>query len=401
MKPSLPVVHLKRGKAGPAIGRYPWVFAGEIDRVDGKPGDGAEVRVQGDDGRFIARGFFNSRSAIRVRLAHFKDEALDDGWIRARIDEAVDLRARLFGHSAEGFTNGYRVVFSDSDSLSGLTVDRFGDYLVMQITSLAMYERRQGVIDALVQRLSPLGILIKGSKSVAQQEGLEIEDTAVYGRIPDEPAQILENGIRFEVDLRKGQKTGFFFDQRENRLQVAKFADGAKALDLCCYTGGFTLNLLKGGAASVIGVDSSESAIEKARANLALNGLHRAEFVHADVHEWLKAHSAEKPGDLFDLVVLDPPRLAPNQKSKDRALRAYFSYNESAIKVLKRGGLLATFSCSAAITQADFLSLVSSVGRRSGRSIQVIHSGIQASDHPVLAHCPETLYLKFLLCRVM
>lgn len=394
---NLPVIYLKDRLAGAAIGRHPWVFEKNILRAEGNPADGAEVRVLTHDGRFVARGLFNSRSSIRVRLYRWEDEPLSADWLRAAVGRALRLRTEvLFGESDGGTPSAYRAVFSEGDGLSGLTVDRYGELLVVQITSFGLYERREEIFSALEEGLKPKGILLKPSAAVARSEGLEFEESVVRGAIPESPVEIAENGVRYRVDLRAGQKTGFFFDQRENRALAARYARGMSALDLCSYTGGFALNLAKAGAASVLGVDSSEKAVEAASANAALNGLSNVSFAKADVLDWLKAN----PGRVFDYVILDPPRLAPGQKSKERGLRAYFAYNEAALTAVKPGGLFVTCSCSGVVGMQDLISVVSAVGRRAKRSIQVLHTAGQGPDHPVSAHCPESAYLKFVLCRV-
>jgi 23S rRNA (cytosine1962-C5)-methyltransferase len=390
---NFPQIYLKSRHCGPALGRHPWVFSDVIEKVEGSPKDGDEVQVFGE-GKFIAKGFFNSKSQIRVRLYSWEDRPLDENFFAEKIKTAIELRREL-GLMKD--KSAYRVLFSEGDGLSGITADRYADFLVLQITSLALYQRRQMFAKILMGLTEPTAIFLKAEKNISTAEGLTIEDEALFGKLPEAPIEILENGVRFEVDLRAGQKTGFYCDQRDNRNAAAAFAKNRRVLDLCTYTGSFALELAKAGAKEVVGVDSSGGAIEQAKRNAELNKLKNVRFEKEDVFDWLKANPAEK----FDLVVLDPPRFAPSRGAKEKALRTYFKLNEEALKAVASGGIFVTCSCSGQISREDFASMIAGVARRAKRSVQVLEQRGQAADHPVLTSCPETDYLKCFICKVI
>ncbi|MBC8290451.1 MAG: class I SAM-dependent rRNA methyltransferase, partial [Planctomycetes bacterium] len=278
---TLPVVSLKPRRAQPILNRHPWVFEGAIGQVTGDPPPGAEVLVQSNDGHAIGRGLFNPNSNIRVRMYSWdSDEAIAEALFAARIDEAAALRETLIDPES---TTASRVFFSESDGLSGLIVDRYGDWLLAQLTSLALAERREDLFDLLQKRHQPRGIWLRTEKGIRESEGLEISDGLVRGEEPPRPLAILENGLKFEVDVTQGQKTGGFLDQRDNHLAVSKLVRGHRILDVFCYAGGFGITAVAlGEAASIVGVDSSEPALELARTNAELNGF-------ADRTEFLKA----------------------------------------------------------------------------------------------------------------
>jgi 23S rRNA (cytosine1962-C5)-methyltransferase len=390
------VVLLPR-RARPFFARHPWVFAGSIARVVGDPEPGAEVRVESHEGQFVARGLFNPRSAIRVRLYRWDDVPLDDDYWRARIEAAWRLRAGTLGlDSPDG---ACRVVFSEADGLSGLTVDRFGQWLVVQITSLALDLRRDSIVPMLLAITGCSGATIRNDRSLAAQEGLPVAGIATVGDVPTGPIEIVEHEIRYPIDLRGGQKTGFYLDQRTNRRAVAAYARGQRVLDLCCYTGGFALNTLKhGGAAHALGFDSSAPAIEAARRTAVANGLGAARFEVADVFETLDR--LRGAGQRFGLVVCDPPRFARSASSLEEALRAYLRLNRAAVEVLAPGGILATCSCSGHVDRATFAQMLGQAAELSGRPIQILEARGQAADHPISASCLETEYLKCFICRV-
>lgn len=384
------VLKLKSRKCGPAIGRHPWVFSHIIETVEGNPKDGDVVDVHGE-GRFLAYGIFNSKSEIRARLYSWNErEELTPGFFANRIRDAIQLRKRLGLLNADG---ACRLIFSEGDRLSGLVVDYYAGHLVCQINSRAIFERRQFVFDALIDEIHPKSVYLKRDPHISKAEGLDYEDTAVFGE-SERSVVIREGNLEFEVALQSGQKSGFYTDQALNRMAVASLIQGGRALDLCTYTGGFALHLAKAGA-QVTAVDSSAGAIETAKSNALRNRLN-IDFVEQDIFEWMSDYQGEK----FDLVVLDPPRLAPSRSSKPRALKAYFRMNESALKLVKDGGLFVSCSCSGQISREEFFSVLGSVARRSKRSLQVLYQWSQSPDHPVMTSCPETMYLKTFLCKV-
>jgi 23S rRNA (cytosine1962-C5)-methyltransferase len=369
-----------------------------VRRVEGDPEDGDEVEVHAADGSFVARGLYNSRSQIRVRLYSWdRAQSLDDGFFAARLDEALALRREL---GLMGDRSACRLVFSEGDGISGLVVDRYGGWLAVQLTSLALARRLENLLDALEERLHPRGIYLRTEKGILEEEGLEVEDGLLRGEASEDAISVEEGGNTYLVDVRVGQKTGFFLDHRENRARAASFAAGRRVADVFCYTGGFTLPLLRAGAASVVGVDVSAGALELARRNLTANGLDRApaELVRTDAFRWLEASGAS--GDAYDMIVLDPPRFARSTRGVAQALRGYATLNELAVRCLRPGGILITCSCTGRVTRESFVSVLAAVESRVGRRIRILENRGQAADHPVSPTCPETEYLKCLICRV-
>jgi 23S rRNA (cytosine1962-C5)-methyltransferase len=385
-------------RARPFFARHPWLFAGSIARVDGPAHAGSEVVVVSHEGQFIARGLFNPNSAIRVRLYRWDDLDLDEDFWRSRIDAAVSLRRDVLCRASPDAA--CRLLFSESDGLSGLTVDRYGRWLVAQFTSLALFERRELLVRLLMEATAAEGVVLRVDQAIADLEGLPREAEVTIGTEPPEGFTILENGLSFAVNLHSGQKTGFYLDQCDNRGAVAKYAQGRKLLDLFCYTGGFSLNALKnGGATHSLGFDSSVPAIEAARANAVRNGIGSARFETADVFDALE--KIRTRGEKFGLVVCDPPKFARNARGIEDALKGYLRLNRLAVDTVEPGGILATCSCSGLIDRTAFTGVLSQVAELSSRPIQILESRGPSADHPVSASCPETDYFKCLICRVM
>lgn len=395
-----PKAYLKERRALPFFGRHPWVFAGAIDRIEGNPLPGSEVTLHAADGQFIARGLFNPHSQIRIRLYSWDEsERLDaDLWSR-RLDAALDLRRRLYRMFDEQLA--CRLVFSESDGLSGLIVDRYGDWLLAQFTSLGLAARREVLFDLLESKLQPRGIWLRTEKGVRESEHLEQADGLARGAEPPRPLLVTENGVRYGVDVVQGHKTGFYLDQRDNRAALARYVDGCRVLDVFCYTGAFGISALKTGAArEVRAVDVSEAALTLAKSNAEANGVASAiNFFKSDAFEELERLAAA--GELFDAVILDPPKLTRHRAGLAKALRGYHSLNQLALRVLSPGGLLVTCSCSGLVGRDDFTAMLASVSQRAGRPIQVLESRGQAADHPVSVHCLESNYLKCYICRVV
>jgi 23S rRNA (cytosine1962-C5)-methyltransferase len=391
-------VWLKPRKVRPFFGRHPWVLDSAIARVEGQVVDGDVVDLISDKGRFVARGLFNSKSRIRVRLYSWNAaEPLDDAFWRRRLEVAVALRRDLGYDDASGAA---RLVFSEADGLSGLIVDRYGEYLAVQATALAMAERLASLTPMLVELLHPRGIVLRNERGLAQVEGIHLAEGLHWGQMPDGPVFTEEHGLRYGVDLREGQKTGFYLDQRENRRAAAGYCRGRRVLDLFCYSGGFGLAALKlGGAREVLAVDGSQKALALARANAELNGVSNIHFEQGDGFETLDA--LRTAGKRFGAIVLDPPKFARSRAALDDALMAYHRLNRSAAELLEPGGILVTCSCSGHVTREDFLHMLAGVAQRSGRDIQVLEQHGAAPDHPVSASCLESEYLKCFICRVV
>ncbi len=391
-------VWLKPRKVRPFFGRHPWVLDTAIARVEGPAADGDVVDLISDKGRFVARGLFNSKSRIRARLYSWSAaEPLDDAFWRRRLESAIALRRDLGYTDRQGAA---RLVFSEADGLSGLIVDRYGDFLAIQATALAMAQRLDRLTPLLVELVRPRGIVLRNERGLAQIEGVHLPEGLHWGEIPDGPVFIEEHGLRYGVDLREGHKTGFYLDQRENRRAAAAYCRGRRVLDLFCYSGGFGLSALKhGGAKEVLAVDGSQKALALARANAELNGLTNINFQAGDGFQTLDALRAA--GERFGAIVLDPPKFARSRAALDDALMAYHRVNRSAAELLEPGGILITCSCSGHVTREDFLHMLAGVAQRSGRDIQILEQRGAAPDHPVGASCLETEYLKCFICRVV
>jgi 23S rRNA (cytosine1962-C5)-methyltransferase len=389
-------VVLRPRRARPFYGQHPWVFPGAIDRVEGDPPDGAEVDLVSHTGNFVARGIFNSRSKIRVRLYNWTPEPLDEGFFGRRLDAALRLRGPILGLDGPG--RACRLVFSEADGLSGMTVDRFDRWLVVQFTSLGLAQRRDLLAHLLSERLQPEGIYLRTERGIGQLEGLELQDGLLRGLVPTEPVVIEENGLRFLVQLTEGQKTGFYLDQRDNRQAVARLAAGRRVLDAFCYSGGFGVAAGKTGAREVVGVDVSEAALALAVANYQLNGLPPATLLRGDVFNHLDA--LVSAGQRFGMIVLDPPKFARSQSALEDALRGYRRLQSQALRLLDEDGILVVCCCTGLITMDMLTDLLGQLAREERRTVQILERRGQAPDHPVSATCPESQYLKCLIVRV-
>ena len=391
-------VILKPKRARPFFGRHPWVLDSAVLRVEGGPADGDVVDLATHDGTFVARGLWNAASRLRVRLYAFDPAVkLDDALWRTRLEAAVALRRTL---GLDDRAGAARLVNSEGDDLSGLIVDRYGDYLAVQVTALAMALRLETLADQLMDLVGPRGILLRGAeRGLSKLEGLQLPDRVIRGAAPNGPIFVTEHGLKFGVDLTAGQKTGYYLDQRDNRHAAARFARGRRVLDMFCYSGGFAVAAaVAGGARSVLAVDSSAKAAALAKANAALNGAANVTVETADAFERLDALRAA--GERFGMVVLDPPKFARSRAALDDALRAYHRINRVAIDMLEPGGILVTCSCSGSVSREDFLQMLGGVAQRARRSLQILECRGAAPDHPVSASCLEGEYLKCVIARV-
>ncbi len=391
-------VVLKPKRARPFFGRHPWVLDSAVAKVEGEPADGDVVDLATHDGHFVARGLWNSQSRMRVRLYAFDASTkLDTELWHTRLASALALRKTLGLDERAGAT---RLVNSEGDDLSGLIVDRYGEYLAVQVTALAMAVRLDTLCDALESLVAPRGILLRGAeRGLAKLEGLALVDRVVRGTAPAGAIFVHEHGLKFGVDLAEGQKTGFYLDQRDNRQAAARYARGRRVLDMFCYSGGFAVACaVSGGARSVLAVDTSAKAAALARANAELNGAANVTVEAVDAFEKLDALTAA--GERFGMVILDPPKFARSRSTVDDALRAYHRINRVAVGLLEPGGILVTCSCSGSVSRDDFLQMLSGVAQRSARPIQVLESRGAAADHPVSASCLEGEYLTCVIARV-
>ncbi len=395
---ALPQVVLKPRRAQPFFGRHPWVFSGAIARVSGAAAAGAEVELVTEHGEFVAKGLFNPLSNIQVRLYSWDPaERLDEAFWSAQLATAIRLRRDVLGLCGPGAA--CRLVFSEADGLSGLIVDRYDDWLLVQFTSLALASRRELIVRILQEQLQPAGIWLRTEKGIREAEGLEIADGLLSGSEPPRPLSITEHGVRCSVDVVEGQKTGFFLDQRDNRQAFVKYVRGGRVLDLCCYSGGFALNAVRHGQArEVLAVDVSEPALALARTNAENNELASAiRFEKSDAFKMLeKLRDAQEK---FDLIVLDPPKLARHARGLDEALRGYHSLNRMALEVLAEGGTLVTCSCTGHVSREMFTEMLAEAATSARRPLQILEARGPAPDHPTAVHCPETNYLKCYICR--
>ena len=398
---ALPKVFLKPRRAQPFFGRHPWVFAGAIHHIEGEPAAGAEVLLVTESNEFIARGLFNPDSNIAVRLYSWdQDVALDEAFWSARLDQAIQLRRDVL--HLEGPNSACRVVYSESDRLSGLIVDRYADWLLVQFTSRALAARSELLVRLLQEKLSPAGIWLRTEKGIREAEGLEVTDGPLAGGTPPRPLFIEEHGIRYGIDIVEGQKTGFFLDQRDNRQAAARYIAGERVLDLFCYSGGFALNMARSERVTreILCVDISEAALNLARANAELNGVsHRLKFEKADAFKRIEQlHAA---GERFSAIILDPPKMARHRKSVDDALRGYHRLNRLAVEMLEPNGILVSCSCSGHVDRPLFEEMLADVSAVTGRPIQVLEARSAAPDHPLSVHCTENNYLKCYISRVV
>ena len=360
----------------------------------GEPAPGDVVDVCAHSGRVIGRGFFNPHSKIRVRLLTLRDEPINEAFWAARIASATALRKRLVSG-----TNAYRLIHGESDFLPGLIVDRYGDVLVMQILSFGMERRKERLTDLLMRESGATAVYLRNDAHARTLEGLPMEQGFLRGggatRI-----DVHEGRARFLVDIEHGQKTGWFCDQRENRLAAASLADGAAVLEAFCHTGAFGIQAALHGAASVLGLDVSRDAIAQARAHAASNNVEgRCAYREADAFEELRR--LERAGDRFDLVILDPPSFARTKLAVPQALAGYKQINLRALRLLKPEGLLVSCSCSHHVSEEQFWSMLQEAARDAKRHLRLIERRSQARDHPVLAAMPETRYLKCVIVQVL
>jgi len=391
-------VTLKKSRDFSVMRRHPWIFSGAVAHVDGAPESGESVRVAAHNGEPLGIGSFSPESQIRVRMLSFDPAVVvDDDFISARVATAVGSRACFL---AEGDTNAFRLINSEADGLPGVIADHYGDWIVCQFTS-AGAERWKGVIVNALQRLTGCaGIYERSDLDVRDKEGLSQMTGLLAGDEPPEQIEIFEADCRYMVNVRQGHKTGFYLDQRDNRSIIKHYANNCDVLNAFSYTGGFGIAALTAGASSVTHVDLSESALGLARKNTALNTceVDESSFIKGDVFEVLRKFRDQARS--FDLIVLDPPKFADSKGRLIKAARGYKDINLLGLKLLRPGGVLATFSCSGLMTPDLFHKVVSDAAVDAGRDVQVVQRLQQASDHPEGLCFPEGFYLKGLLCRV-
>ena len=387
-------VILKANRDKPLRQKHPWVFSGALDRIDPASADGDVIDVVTSRDEFLARGYLNRRSQIAVRVLTWdEEETIDEGFWARRLGLATSWRV-LGPHEAR------RLVNAESDGLPGLIVDRYGEWLIVQALTLGIEKFKPVIVPQLQSMLRPRGIYERSDAEVRKKEGLPQTSGVLAGDEPPDRVEIEENGYRCLVDVKRGHKTGFYLDQRENRKKIQAYVDRAQVLNLFSFSGGFAISALKAGAKSVVNVDSSADALQLAKDNLRLNELpvNETDLVEADVFSYVRQLRAEQR--TFDVIIADPPKLAQTQTQIERAARAYKDLNLVALQLLKPGGYLITFSCSGLISPDLFQKIVFSAAVDAKRDAQIVERLTQASDHPVLLSFPEGEYLKGLVCRV-
>ncbi|MGB4399991.1 MAG: class I SAM-dependent rRNA methyltransferase [Daejeonella sp.] len=391
-------IKLKKGKEKAVRQLHPWVFSGAIDQIKGNPKNGDVVMVTDSNNGFLAYGFFNDKSRVAVRLLEWNVETeINEDWWRHKIRKAVQSRENL----ANEDTNTYRLIFSEADFIPGLIVDRYADFLSVQVLTSGIERIKPIIIDELQKLLDPKGIFDRSDASARAHEGMDASSGGILaGLEPPEFVSVKENGILYHVNIADGQKSGFYCDQRDNRRLVANYSNGKKILDCFSYSGGFSLNAFRAGAKEVMSVDSSALAIDTLKRNIEINGFNHIphRLIQSDVNKQLRIFREEN--EKFDLIILDPPKYAPSRSALTKASRAYKDLNRLAMLLLTEGGLLATFSCSGAVDISIFKQILAWAALDAGREVQFIDQFAQPSDHPVRSSFPEGEYLKGLLCRV-
>jgi 23S rRNA (cytosine1962-C5)-methyltransferase len=388
-------VTLQAGREKSLRLKHPWVFSGAIAKVDGSPGSGETVALHDADGQFMATAAWSPSSAIRARVWSFDArETIDDAFIVGRVRAAVAARKPML----DAAHTGCRLVYAESDGLPGVIADRYGEVVVMQLHNAGAEAWRDSIVAALVDATRCAAVYERSDAEVRVLEGLPPRIGAAYGALP-ERVSLLEDGLRYEVDVVAGQKTGFFLDQRENRRLIRALAIGRDVMDAFCYTGGFTVAALAGGARSVLAIDSSADALAQARRNAAQNGLDDARCAWRDADVFAELRKLRDSAKSFDLIVLDPPKFAPTARHTDKAARAYKDINLLALKLLRPGGLLATFSCSGGISAELFQKIVAGAALDAAADAAIVGRFSAGADHPIALNFPESDYLKGLLVR--
>ena len=397
------IVTLKPSKEKSLLRRHPWVYANAIDRVEGKPASGATVIVRAHDGRFLGRAAYSPHSQIRARVWSFDEkEPIDHAFFKRRVQRAFAHRQAMVGN-----TGAVRLVFGEADGLPGLIVDYYTaddaearGQLVCQFMAAGVEAWKEAIVAALTAATGCPNVYERSDVSIREKEGLEPITGLLAGDEPPATIVTSENGVRYHVDVRNGHKTGFYVDQRDNRALVQTFARDREVLNCFCYTGGFSLAALKGGATRVVSIDSSGDALATAEKNVEANGFDAARAAWLDADAFRTLRRLHEEGERFDLVVLDPPKFAASREHVDRAARAYKDINLTGLKLLRPGGLLFTYSCSGAIDAELFQKIVAGAAADAKVDARILKRLGAGVDHPLLTAFPEGEYLKGLLLQV-
>lgn len=383
-------VILKKNEEKDVLNGFPWIYANEVQRIDGKDKQGSVAEVRSFDGRFIGYGFINHQSKLIVRMLTLKSETVDEEFFRRRIINANEYRLSL------GYNDNYRVVFSESDGLPGLIVDKYGKALSVQFLCMGMEIRKQLIVDILVDIFSPTIIYERSDVPIRKKEGLELKKGLIYGE-GNTTVEIVENGIKMLVDLENGQKTGYFLDQKENRDNLKHYVNDKTVLDLFCNEGGFALNAKKHGASKVTAVDISNRAIDLVNQNAKLNGF-EVNAVCEDVFKFLS--DSKERGEQFDVIVLDPPAFTKTVDTVKEGYRGYKDVNKKALRLVKKGGFLITCSCSQHMTINLFTQMLREATKECGVNARLVELRLQSKDHANSISFDECLYLKVAILRI-
>lgn len=390
---------LAKGREKSLLRRHPWIFSGAIERVEGKPLSGETLDVFDKGGNWLARAAWSADSQIRGRVWTFdRDEQIDQDFFVRRLQQAQQWRNVV---AARDDLTGYRLIAGESDGLPGITIDRYDNFLVLQLLSSGAEFQRLNLMNALRECYPECNIYERSDVAVRKKEGLKQVTGLLHGEEPPKLLPIRENGVQILVDIKEGHKTGFYLDQRESRLAASRYVNGKKVLNCFCYTGAFGLFALKGNCKQVVNVDVSQPALDIARQNAELNGfdMSRAEFVRADVFKLLREYREQ--GEKFDVIIMDPPKFIENKGQLAGGCRGYKDINMLAMQLLNPGGTLLTYSCSGLMESGLFQKILADAALDAKREVQFVEQFTQAADHPVLSSYPEGLYLKGFACRVI
>jgi 23S rRNA (cytosine1962-C5)-methyltransferase len=398
-------VILKPGREKSLLRCHPWIFSGAIHHIE-EPAlrhgfasqdiaSGSTVDLLSFNKQFLARASYSPHSQIRARVWTFEDDVVDKEFFRKRIRSAIELRQKL---NVESYSDSYRIIYAESDNIPGLIVDLYHDVLVLQSLTAGSEYWKETIADILLEETDFQTIYERSDADIRELEGLGPKVGSLRGNNPRLPITISEHNLKFNVNLESGHKTGFYLDQKKNRLRVRELAKDKDVLDCFCYTGGFTINALTGGAKSVVAIDSSTEALELAKENITLNDLpaDKVTFIEGDVFQLLRKFRDENRS--FDMIILDPPKFAPTAAQAERAARGYKDINLYAFKLLRPGGILVTFSCSGGIDAGLFQKIIAGAALDAGVEAQIIEHLSQNADHPVSLNFPEGAYLKGLVC---
>jgi 23S rRNA (cytosine1962-C5)-methyltransferase len=395
----MPSVKLKSSREKIIHNKHPWIFSGAVETVNGNPSNGETVEILKSNGEIVGFGSYSPNSQIRVRVLSFNpDEKIDSEFLRKKVKDSISQRLQLIDVEK---TNAFRLINAESDGLPGVVVDKYGEFLVCQFLSAGAEYLKKDIVEILIEEFKPVGIYERSDADVRKKENLEPVNGLLFGEEPDDLVEIKDNDIKYFVDIKEGHKTGFYLDQSENRKIFSEFVKDKTVLNCFSYTGGFSIYALKGGAKSVVNVETSGSANEIALKNIRLNELDESkiEFINGDVFKILRKFRDERKN--FDVIVLDPPKFAESVSQVTKAGKGYKDINLLAMKLINKDGFLFTFSCSGHVTQDLFQKIVAGAAVDSGREVKIIKQLSQSPDHPVALNFPEGLYLKGLVCHIL